>query len=481
MFPYYGDDSSSNTKEIFYFNIRAKKSNIVIQPKLYVKLEANSDENANNFDLEVLPWGTEVVPTIKFTKEKKEKSVPSKVSEDAWKPHLITLDKCSNPNRWAAVAREELVSDPNSYNWYIYYYPLDVDQQVVNGSFQYEKEWFGYDSDNPPNQPTGPDKINNRDLAIARLLEIKTNTCKEFTVEESETPGETYERPFNPSDFTNRTNPPTNFVARDVKLWDRIGRRALKDMGGNEITQRRIDILRQDYTQAGRLGMIMQDRDSAKALNDTDPTKPWGFRFMYNPEKISYSTAMDTSIDWMLADKDPANYIGGNVQVGFTLYLNRMPDMTDLGPLKGRSGPFTGRYARPLTEEEVQGILHRGTEYDIEFLYRVVNGDPNPSIGTLLNYTALGKPALTSDFGYITGTPVWLKVHDNMKYKGSIASVSVTHHIFNEFMIPMFSTVDISMVRYPVISETDSDVQKSFNDKKTKYRTAGIDKEAKPS
>lgn len=182
----------------------------------------------------------------------------------------------------------------------------------------------------------------------------------------------------------------------------------------------------------------------------------------------------------MLADKDPANYIGGNVSVGFTLYLNRMPDMTELAGMKGKPGTYGKNYPRELREEEIQGILNRGTEYDIEFLYRVLNGDPKPSNNTLLTYTVSGKPAETSDFGYITGTPVWLKIHNNLRYKGSVASVSVNHVIFNELMVPMFSTVDVTMIRYPVISETSDEVQKAFAEKQTKY-VAGIKKAASSS
>lgn len=478
IYPYYVDDSNTGNKEIFYFNIKAKKSNIVIQPKIYVRLDANSSENSNNYPLEVLPGSSNsVVPTIKFTKAQEKKSVPKKVLQDAWRDHLIALDKCSNPNRWVAIVKE-LDINPDGVNWYLYYYPLDVDQQVANGEVTYQKEWMGYDSVTGPNAPLGPDKISSFGEAEKKLLQIKTDTCKEFNVEEPTDPGFSSSKPVIIGDYANRTNPPTHFSARDVKLWDRIKARALKDMGGNPLSEQRLDILREDYSQAGRLGMIMQDNASAKALNKYDPTKPWGFRFMYNPSIISYRTEMDTTIDWMLADKDPANYIGGNVAVGFTLYLNRMPDMTDLGPLKGKPGPFTGRYARTLEEAEIQGILHRGTEYDLEFLYRVVNGDPEPSIGTLLNYTALGKPALTSDFGYITGTPIWLKIHENMKYKGSVASMAVTHHIFNEFMVPMLSTVDISIVRYPVIGDVNEDVEKAFNEKRTKYNTADTGKTA---
>ena len=88
----------------------------------------------------------------------------------------------------------------------------------------------------------------------------------------------------------------------------------------------------------------------------------------------------------------------------------------------------------------------------------------------MLTYTENGSPAKTADFGYITGTPVWLKIHPNMRYKVSLASMSVNHVIFTEQMIPMFTTVDLQFIRYPVVSELDADVQKSYNEKQAKYR-----------
>jgi hypothetical protein len=39
-------------------------------------------------------------------------------------------------------------------------------------------------------------------------------------------------------------------------------------------------------------------------------------------------------------------------------------------------------------------------------------------------------------------------------------------------MVPMFSTVDITMVRYPIIGDAGKDAQDGFDKKKTKYLAA---------
>lgn len=496
-FPYYVDNSTQDSKEIFYFNLLAKKANVTVTPRIYVKLTAYSDANPGAVDLEVLP--VENIPVIKWTGARMDPSIPKQVTEAAWNKSYITLDRCSTPNQWVAVVRASDIN-PLLVNYYLRRWSLDGIQSTFTGANTAEKlaeglgalgpdTFIGFDRnmDNPNNVNQdfkGSDKRDSKQDAINALLAIKTSTCGEAVDN-----GETEPSPFSSSkpidiDQATRTNPPNHYVTRDVSYFNKVKSNIQKDLGKPRassdyiIAYDKLDLLKADVTNAGRLGMIFQDRASATALNGPgNADKPWGFRFAYNPTTISYSTAMDTSIDWMLADKDPANYIGGNVSIGFTLYLNRMPDMTELAGKKGKSGTYGKNYPRELREEEIQGILNRGTEYDIEFLYRVLNGDPRPSNNTLLTYNVGGKPAVTSDFGYITGTPVWLKIHNNLRYKGSIASVSVNHVIFNELMVPMFSTVDITMVRYPVISETSDEVQKAFSEKQTQY-VAGVNKEA---
>jgi len=484
-FPYYTDNANynSNNKELFYFDVKAKKSNVWLQPAIKVKLLNVNDkglfdsqdwENQNQYDLEVLPHYSVQLPGIQFTKVDATKPIPKIVKQEAWKEHLIAFDRCSTPQRWAAVIREADIN-PNGYYWSIKYYPINADALTTTQlKQQTTKTIIGYDTVYPsPSAPLGPDKRDSFNDAVLQLNKIRTNTC-----EEVEDDGSSDTPPFQDSkpvefDTTTRTNPPNHYTTRSVSHWNKIKGNVLKDLGKPRanfvIPSGRLNILNTETSTAGVLGMVFQDAESAKALN-LDTKLPWGFRFIYNPTSISYSTAMDTSIDWILATHDPANYIGGSFGVGFTLYLNRVADMTELAGLKGKWDTYGKNYPRTLRQEEVQGILNRGTEYDLEFLYRVVNGDPQPSDNTLLTYTENGSPAKTADFGYITGTPIWLKIHPNMRYKVSLASMSVNHVIFTEQMIPMFTTVDLQFIRYPVVSDLNADAAKAYNEKQAKYR-----------
>ena len=196
----------------------------------------------------------------------------------------------------------------------------------------------------------------------------------------------------------------------------------------------------------GHIGHMYQDVNTAKSINQVEPNKQWGFRFMYNPTNFMYSNTADNSVDYTLGQSDPATLLAGNMTVSFQLYINRIIDMSDLGKLGAGNGK-TGYY-RPLSDPEIAGIESRGTEYDIEFLYRVLGGDPivgNPSIG--------GEPILStsSDIGLIKAVPVWLSLNPNYKLFGAVASMTVNHALFTIDMVPMLTTVDITFNRFPAV------------------------------
>jgi hypothetical protein len=210
---------------------------------------------------------------------------------------------------------------------------------------------------------------------------------------------------------------------------------------------------------------IFQDNFGAKSLNraykktakqvsgTTGNNNLWGFRATYNPTTFSYSTAANTDVDWTLGAKDPAILLAGNQTVSFDLYLNRIADMSELNFRAGVDLSQTSKsYPRKLEPEEANGIYYRGTEYDLEFLYRVVTGDPEKK-NLLLSphYRNLG--GVTADLGYTTAVPCWLYLNENMRYYGSVASIQVNHVMFDLRMVPMLSVVTITFARYPAADQ----------------------------
>ena len=263
-----------------------------------------------------------------------------------------------------------------------------------------------------------------------------------------------------------RYNPPTHIFSRDIPYTERILSKvnALKNSNGAFLDDPKNDIRINSILTAfanSERGRIIQDKAGAEQLNVNPDnlrlpegyqgSKLWGFRFMYNPDGFSYSTSSNNSIDWTLGSKDPATVLSGNQTVRFQLYINRIADMSYLLDLKANpSSMYVDQrtaYGRELDSTEIEGLLNRGTEYDLEFLYRVLNGDPlkNPLLFNP-NYSGV-----TSDFGYTTAVPCWLYLNENLRYYGSVASFDVTHRIFTPNMVPMLSIVDITFARYPAL------------------------------
>ena len=246
-------------------------------------------------------------------------------------------------------------------------------------------------------------------------------------------------------------NPPAHYVSRGISHGLRINdyEKAMRDNKSIVIdTFKANNVFNQFVESRNNLGRIFQSQGASEAMNVATQTKGkkpiWGFKFMYNPTSVSYSIPMNTAIDWTLSTQDPANLIAGNIAVNFTLYINRIADMTELMPLKTNPQMYSKNYPRMLSKEEVEGILLRGTEYDLEFLYRATNGNRDMKGNSLLTYN--GESA---DKGYITGVPLWFVLHDNMRYYGSLQNISVDHVVFTDKMVPMLSVVNISFLRYP--------------------------------
>jgi hypothetical protein len=253
----------------------------------------------------------------------------------------------------------------------------------------------------------------------------------------------------NQAPYTSQWNPPPHAATKGVSFSDFLAQEAfsgdsLAYSGPSLSTSYNTNdaaLVALETSYRSRLGRLFQDTANITKTNKKSQA-PWGFHFMYNPNNINYSSTSDTSIDWTLGKADPSNAIGGNTTVSFQLYLNRIIDVKDLRT----NGPSALARAYPgysKAGDVFNGITTRGTEYDLEYLYRVLNGDP------LKGEALLSSGDLTSDVGYITMAPFWLHIHDNMRYFGSMASLSVNHLIFTSDMVPVFSTVDISFIRYP--------------------------------
>lgn len=438
-----------NTVFTFFINGTDKG---VITPKIKVTLEGGSQENPLNPEpVEIGLYPNAKMKTLNFTKASTQPKIP---------PALKTLVGADRA-RWNRCTNE-----------WVGFYLTDVAGGKVDTTLVYyskngqkiREQYVGREAVDA----TGPNTYFGQAQEV--LLQAVRAVCGE-----EETPNPALGEILPPPDLDKiQYNPPNHFVTRSVGHGERT----------REIINKRDDVTIDPRgvvaalnNRNNRLGKIYQSTDGAEALNK--PTKGerklWGFRFTYNPQSMNYGTTTNTSVDWMLNSKDPANLLGGNTTVNIELYLNRIVDMTALKNLKSTVTTSTGidytnGYPRALRKEEIEGILYRGTEYDLEFLYRVLNGDPGKT--ALLDYD--GK---TSDFGYITGTPCWFHLHNNLKYYGSMASLDVKHVMFTQEMVPMLSVVNISFIRYPSLELSKKKIKQEFQNRAAKV--AGTGEEAK--
>jgi hypothetical protein len=300
-------------------------------------------------------------------------------------------------------------------------------------------------------------------------------------------------RPEQPKDAL-RWNPPPHVDARGVDYVTRanINNNAFFTSDGSQLDASAFRNIVNTYigTRPER-GRIFQDAITAKVMNIEKISKKtqngnalqWGFRFMYNPEMISYENSDNSGVDWTYGSRDKSILLAGSQTFNFDLLINRIPDMSYLQVM--RNSPQTWNqlslsqpsipsvYGRFLETYEIDGILTRGTEYDIEFLYRVLTGDPLPN-SLLLEK---GSTQLTADIGYTTKVPVWLFLNENMRLFGSVSSISVVHRIFDQNMVPMLSRLSIGFTRYPAYEgkspNTGKEYKSSTDTKSTTGTTGG--------
>lgn len=194
-----------------------------------------------------------------------------------------------------------------------------------------------------------------------------------------------------------------------------------------------------------RLGSAAGDfsgSTSTKKDNWIPRTKGYGFRFLFNPTTFTeaYSRRMDVEyISYLrvITEREkPFATVNTGTSVGFKLLLARKEDMHIL-----RRSNYADYYAAPITPEQRDNILTMGTMSDIEYLFRITNGDPFE--------TWRGK---SSNWGMLLPMAVNVFLGDSAgsrKIRGVITNVSWAHQEFAPGMIPVYTEVALSITRIP--------------------------------
>jgi hypothetical protein len=225
------------------------------------------------------------------------------------------------------------------------------------------------------------------------------------------------------------------------------------------------------FEDKGTRGAIQMNAETAKYLKETIKVKKgqkrdsnaYGFAFHYNPTAVqmSYGTLSDVSPELLQYGEgtkfNPITPLGDS-KISFTLYLNRINDLsyiTEDGLLqmpqeKGdKPTTFASTELYPVTvlPETLKEIYKKGTMYDLEFLFRAVHSGSNDYVSALRG--------MTSDIGWIAGIAVECHLGKNLRFLGRIDGLSVNHFQFNERMVPTLTTVGVTVSRFYDIPAAD--------------------------
>ena len=190
----------------------------------------------------------------------------------------------------------------------------------------------------------------------------------------------------------------------------------------------------------------------------------YGFQFMWNPETFSQNTAVNMSITPNASDPTLAltGFAAANSTISFTLRLDRTNDFACAKNLVSgpQNAPLTDvamekyqRYLASLSdivpfysvgnlttntvdiiEENISNLLSYGTESDLEFLYRTINGS---------GWTGIGGRQ-TSNIGYLMPSLIRLDL-GNQKFVGVVSDIEVNHLAFTRDLIPIRTDVNVTV------------------------------------
>jgi len=186
----------------------------------------------------------------------------------------------------------------------------------------------------------------------------------------------------------------------------------------------------------------------------------WGFQFMWNPTSISTSVTRNMDITPSPADslKVVSGAFPGQETVSLTLQLDRVNDFACIKAYGGGNDPkgvnysqFTSYYdgnSYPIqsseitTSDKIQQLMAQGTMADLEYLFKTLNGGQANGGWTNL----LGKE--TANIGFLMPTLIGLQIGptlDSLSYVGWITTMGIQHTDFTENMIPVRTTVSLSI------------------------------------
>jgi hypothetical protein len=182
--------------------------------------------------------------------------------------------------------------------------------------------------------------------------------------------------------------------------------------------------------------------------NSLYPTKKrYGFQFMYNPGSVTqqWSGLPNINVSYVMSGKDKTPYVAPietSSSLSFAIPINRVNDMALLSErgvaTVAADSTNLNYYGQKVDASELEIIRNRGTMYDVEYLLKTLVG--------FEVYSEL-RGYKTADIGWLLGYAIELHLGKDLRYIGTISYVDVQHTIFNNEMIPVYSTLTLTVTR----------------------------------
>ena len=213
-------------------------------------------------------------------------------------------------------------------------------------------------------------------------------------------------------------------------------------------------------TSSGNSGSSVQGTTASTNQSYSSIDRNYGFQFLWNPESISTSVAMNLDVTPSAADRLRATtgFFPAQEQLSLSIVLDRTNDFACI--MAGGKGNQTPSFyldyykhgypdqKNDITQDQkIEDLMNLGTMADLEYLYKAINGSgagssPDKNVWT----NPLGKK--TADIGYLApmllafqlGAPPYA-----LSYVGYINNIAVSHTAFTETMIPIRTNVDLSI------------------------------------
>jgi hypothetical protein len=219
-----------------------------------------------------------------------------------------------------------------------------------------------------------------------------------------------------------------------------------RDLWQNTVTTNSKGMIQTWLPPGNRASYVTGTDGNFATLSSRQSIQRYGFQFLYNPTTIEMSYGGVADVDPGMQSSGTEEFLLTNSSVfqstiGIQVIINRMFDFQYINKTGVKSGQISDFYAGNVPNNaEIKKIYNKGTMYDVEYLLQTMF--PFEPYESQLRDK-------TSDIGFLGASPVELHLGNKLRYVAQINNISVNHVIFDNRMVPLFTTISISTNRIP--------------------------------